>query len=67
MIFPPKKLNPRHRKVDKTMLARHVQENPDALLRERAAHFGISINAIWELMRAQGFVNKRAYIYRAQH
>lgn len=37
----------RRRKLDKLALAKHVRNHPDALLRERAAHFGVHINAIW--------------------
>lgn len=50
----------RKRKIDKEALARHVRENPDALLRERAAHFGVHVNAIWVAMRRMGFVKKTA-------
>ena len=37
----------RNRKLDWEELRRHVQEYPDALLRERAEYFGVNINAIW--------------------
>ncbi len=59
----PKQHGPRRRKIDKAALVRHIQEHPDALLRERATHFGVSTNAIWELMRRLGFVKKRASIF----
>ncbi len=54
----PKKHGNRQGKIDKAALARHVEEHPDTLLRERAAHFGVSTNAIWEMMRKLGFVKK---------
>jgi transposase len=37
----------RKRKLDWEALSRHIQENPDALIRERAQHFGVHNNAIW--------------------
>ena len=42
----PLKVERRLRKLDWEALKRHVQEYPDALLRERAAFFGVNINAI---------------------
>ena len=36
----------RHRKIDKAILKRHVTENPDLFLRERAAHFGVAISSM---------------------
>jgi len=56
----PKAHGRRRRKIDKAALARHVREKPDALLRERAEHFGVHVNAIWVAMRSQGFVKKTA-------
>jgi transposase len=47
----PKPAPERRRKLDKAALAAHVRDYPDALLRERAAHFGVRINAIWMAMR----------------
>jgi transposase len=41
----------RRRKLDKSALAAHVREFPDALLKERAAHFGVHINAIWMALK----------------
>ena len=37
----------RKRKLNWEALRIHVQEHPEALLRERAEHFGVNINAIW--------------------
>ena len=56
----PKAHGLRCRKLDKAALSRHVEEYPDALLRERAAHFGVRTNAIWVAMRNLGFIKKRA-------
>lgn len=56
----PQKHNMRRGKIDKDALCRHVTDHPDALLRERADHFGVTTNAIWEMMRKLGFVKKRA-------
>ena len=41
----------RKRKLDKAALLRHAQQHPDALLRERAVHFGVRINAIWVALK----------------
>ena len=43
----PKRCGSRRRKLDKAALAAHVRAYPDAILRERAAHFGVRINSIW--------------------
>lgn len=55
----PRPSTTRRRKLDKEALARHVCAHPDALLRERAAHFGVRINSVWVAMRRMGFVKKR--------
>jgi putative transposase len=47
----PKRCGPRRRKLDKAALAAHVQAHPDALLRERAAVFGVSGVAIFKALR----------------
>ena len=47
----PKPAKERRRKLDKAALAAHVRDYPDALLRERAAHFGVHINAIWVALK----------------
>jgi len=41
----------RSRKLDKSKLIEHVRDYPDALLRERAAHFGVRINSVWVALR----------------
>jgi len=56
----PKQHGLRCGKIDKAALSAHVEAHPDALLRERADHFGVTTNAIWEMMRKLGFVKKRA-------
>ena len=43
----PKPSGCRRRKVDLEELRRHVEAYPDMYLRERAAHFGVQIHAIW--------------------
>lgn len=42
----PKKHGRRKRKLDWQKLKHHVEEYPDALLRERAAAFGVRISSI---------------------
>ncbi len=50
----------RKRKLDKAALARHVREHDDMLLRERAAHFGVHVNAIWAALKKMKAVKKSA-------
>jgi transposase len=47
----PKPAKIRHRKLDKAALEAHVRAHSDMILRERAAHFGVCVNAIWVAMR----------------
>lgn len=47
----PRPAKERKRKLDKTALAAHVREFPDLLLRERAAHFGVTVNSIWSALK----------------
>ena len=54
----PSPAKTRQRKLDKKALAQHVRDYPDALLRERAAHFGVHINAIWVALRKMNIVKK---------
>ena len=54
----PKVCGPRRRKLDKAKLAAHVRACPDALLRERAEHFGVRTNAIWVALRQMDIVKK---------
>ena len=57
----------RQRTLDKAALERHVQDNPEALLRERAAHFKVGVNTVWVAMRRLGFVKKTAPVSGAQY
>ena len=41
---PPPKT--RHRKIDKAVLKRHIQEYPDMFLRERAAIFSVHLSSM---------------------
>ena len=50
----------RRGKIDKVALVKHIEEYPHMYLRERAAHFGVSVNAIWELMRRLGYRKKKS-------
>lgn len=56
----PKAHGPRRRKLDKTALKQHVRDYPDARLIDRAAHFGVHVNAIWVALRAMNIVKKSA-------
>ena len=49
----------RKRKLDWEALSRHIQEHPDALLRERAQHFGVHTNAIWYASRQMKLTRKK--------
>ncbi len=43
---------PRRRKLDKAAVVAHVRDHPDALLRERATHFGVHVSSMgWALQR----------------
>jgi transposase len=54
----PRPAKMRKRKLDKAALSAHVRDAPDALLRERAAHFGVTINAIWVALKTLGITKK---------
>lgn len=56
----PKAHGPRQRKLDKAALKQHVQDYPDARLIDRAAHFGVHVNAIWVALRTMNIVKKSA-------
>ncbi|MCK5659624.1 MAG: helix-turn-helix domain-containing protein [Alphaproteobacteria bacterium] len=56
----PRPAKTRRRKLDKKLLAQHVRDYPDALLRERAAHFGVCINSIWVAKGVLKIVKKTA-------
>jgi transposase len=50
----------RKRKLDQAALKKHVQRYPDALLRERAEHFNVCINAIWYALREMKLTYKKS-------
>jgi transposase len=54
----PKPHGSRHRKLDKAALAAHVRDHPDALLRERAVHFNVSVPSLWAALRKMNIVKK---------
>ena len=58
----PKPAKERRRKLDKSALAAHVRDFPDALLRERAAHFGVGINSIWVALKKLKITKKNDQI-----
>lgn len=48
------------RKLDKEAVRAHVRDHPDAILRERAAYFGVHISSIgWALRRLKLTRKKR--------
>ena len=57
-LTPIKTKQTRKRKLDKKLLEQHVREFPDAILRERAAHFNVTHNAIWKSLRQINIVKK---------
>ncbi len=56
----PRLSSVRNRKIDREALRRHVQQNPDALLRERAEHFGVRVSAIWYQMHKMKLTHKKS-------
>jgi len=56
----PKPSSVRNRKIDREGLRRHVQLYPDALLRERAEHFGVHNSAIWYQMHKMNLTHKKS-------
>ena len=59
-LAPRQKGVPRHRKLDKEALRAHVRDYPDALLRERAQHFGVRISSMgWALQQMKLTRKKR--------
>jgi transposase len=59
----PRPAQQRHRKLDKAALAAHVRDHDDMLLRERAAHFGVHVNAIWVALRQMDIRKKNDEIF----
>ena len=58
-LQPQQKGVPRRRKLDKEALRAHVRDYPDALLRERAVHFGVRINAIDVALKTMKLTHKK--------
>ena len=54
----PRPAKERKRKLDKMLLATHVREYPDMILRERAAHFGVRINSVWVALQCLSISKK---------
>lgn len=50
------------RKLDMALLDQHVATYPDALLTERAAHFGMSVNGIWCAMKRLNLSKKNVAV-----
>ena len=50
----------RPRKIDLDALRQHVCDHPDAYQHERAAHFGVTTNAIFETLRKLGITYKKS-------
>jgi transposase len=50
---------PRRRKLDKEALRAHVRDCPDAIVRERAAHFGVRYNSVWVALKAMKITHKK--------
>lgn len=49
----------RKRKLDWKAVAQHIQENPDALLRERAQYFGVHTSAIGYAQKQMKLTRKK--------
>ena len=45
-------------KLSQDAILAHVREHPDALLRERAAHFGVSPSGIWRALKRHAITKK---------
>ena len=55
----PTKVLRRRRKLDWKALANHVQQYPDAQLKERAAHFGVRPSAIHYALKQMKITRKK--------
>jgi transposase len=60
----PRYKETRQRKLDKVALMAHVRDYPDAFLRERAAHFDVSHQAVWMALRHLDVVKKNDEVRR---
>lgn len=55
----PIKVIRRKGKLDWEAVKKHVETHPDALLRERAEHFKVHINAIWNALEKMNLTHKK--------
>ncbi|WP_041350786.1 IS630 transposase-related protein [Nitrosococcus watsonii] len=60
--WQPKRHGFRNRKLDKAALKKHVEDNPDMFLHERAEVFGVHTSSISRALKAMGIVKKRARV-----
>jgi transposase len=58
-LQPQQKGVPRQRKLDKNALRAHVRDEPDALLRERAVHFGVHMSVIGKALHQMKLTRKK--------
>jgi transposase len=58
-LQPRQKGVPRQRKLDKDALRAHVRDYPDALLRERAVHFGVRLSSMGEALQRLKLTHKK--------
>ncbi len=58
-LRPPAREKTRHRKIDKQALREHVEEYPDLLLRERAAHFGVHLSSMGRALKKMKIGKKK--------
>lgn len=54
-----KPLNRTFRKLDPEKLRKHVEEHPDAYLRERAAYFGVAVSTVADALARLGITYKK--------
>jgi len=58
-LAPVKVVHRRKRKLDWEALRRDMVDNPDLLLRERAARLGVRVSAIFYACKQMGFSHKK--------
>ena len=58
-LHPQQKDVPRQRKIDRDKLRAHVRDVPDAILRERAAIFGVRISRMEEALARMHLTRKK--------
>lgn len=63
----PTKVKHRDRKLNWKALEQHIQDEPDAKLKERAEYFGVHTTAIWYAIKQMNITRKKtAKVSRAQ-